>query len=273
MNSCASSIRAAACASRAPRCAATSVSRAASSSSSAFASHTGTNWHRNWRRNQAGEVDGATLSTSLKSAADTDLARSTDRPMAAQSAANRLNRISEPGPSGRKRRTVGFSLPNRRVAAALKAARRSAIAVAIHDGCTGSGTPSSAGSSTVARGTSPGTLSAFASASRSIDWLSSRRTSISSRTPPLRTGSRPNRPEAGSKRSDPRGSFTPSAYGRSAEVPPSTRSALPSANARTACRAAAPVRRIFSVRFVSSSGELMSRVSRNWSGLAGSAAT
>ena len=60
MNSCKSSILRAASANNAARWAAIGAVRAASISGSASAAHIGATAQRNWRTNQAGEVDGAT---------------------------------------------------------------------------------------------------------------------------------------------------------------------------------------------------------------------
>ena len=55
---------------------------------------------RNWRRNQAGEVEGATASTSRKSVAMPLAAGATRMPSGAQSRASRSSRMVAPGPSG-----------------------------------------------------------------------------------------------------------------------------------------------------------------------------
>ncbi len=123
--------------------------------------------------------------------------------------------------------------------------------------------PSSPGSSTVARAARPGTRREPTSASRSIACDSRRRRSESASGPSARTGTSPNRPEAGSKRSALRGSFTRWAKRRSAKVPPSTRSALPPAKAVTACSAPAPASSTSSWRFGTSSSDATSRVSRS----------
>ena len=90
--------------------------------------------------------------------------------------------------------------------------------------------PSSPGSSNVARAASPGTPSAATSRSRSIAWLSNWRNSGLSSGPPDLVGTNPNNPDAGSKRRLLRGSLTRFVRGKSAKVPPSTRSAFAAAN-------------------------------------------
>ena len=95
-------------------------SRAASSSGSASGSQIGATSQRNWRRNQAGEVDGATASTSLRSAGSPRPRRAAagcrarpSRPPAVEQAlrarAHRARRCGSTGRSSRpnKRSAVG----------------------------------------------------------------------------------------------------------------------------------------------------------------------
>ena len=123
------------------------------------------------------------------------------------------------------------------------------------------GMPSSPGSSKVARGARPGTPSAATNVSRSIASLSSWRTSALSSGPPERTGTSPNRPEAGSKRRLLRGSFTRCGEGRSANVPPSTRSDVARRESADRIRRRGTRKQQLLRVAVSSSGETMSRLS------------
>ena len=176
---------------------------------------------RNRRRNQAGEVDGATSSTSAKSAGGPVPARSTLMPSAPQSSAQPAEAAARrPGPSGSaiaERRPLGVaeqavglarSAPARRSASGGRQPRR------LRPGRRRRRARPRARSRAATR---PGTSSAAISASRSIAWLSSRRTSGSSSGPPLRAGTRPNRPAPDRSAARLRGSFDRAGEGQVGE--------------------------------------------------------
>ena len=266
MNSCSSSILAAAWAAAHSAGRAPAV-RAAASSSSRPGRIPATTSQRNWRTNHAGEVDGATSSTRAKSAPPALAARSTVKPSAPQSRAE-LTQQQVGAWALRKRDADHWLVRLAEQAVRLRLQRRQAVVERRADPG-GSGRRGKAVKARLEQGRArrrgrerPAPRSA---ASRSIAWLSRRRTSGSSSRPPARTGTSPNRPDAGSKRRLPRGGFTRCAKGRSAKVPPSTRSDLPAAKALDRClrrsRPRAGLLRGSSPR--RPRGETISRVSRS----------